>query len=99
MKTTIVTALMLSAAGRLDCWYYLSPASSTVEAVEVGRRRGLRLVRLGGDEGIASRVHHPQRYTRALAAEGEPALPYLRPYDVFSYYPEAADFVSRERTE
>lgn len=99
MKTTIVTALKLSAAGRLDCWYYLSPASSTVEAVEVGRRRGLRLVRLGGEEGIASRVNHPQRYKRALAAGGEPALPYLRPYDVFSYYPEAADFVSRERTE
>jgi len=99
MKTMVVSANTLRAAGRLDCWYFLSPASSTVKAVESARRSGVQLERLGGSDGIAERVHHPQRYTRALAANGEPSLPYLRPYDVFNYYPEAADYVSQGRTE
>lgn len=99
MKTATVSAAKLGEAGRLDCWYFLSPASSTADAFEVAKARGLRMGRLGGPGGIAARVHHPKRYTRALAADGEPALPYLRPYDVFNYYPEAADFVSRTRTK
>jgi hypothetical protein len=99
MKTMVVNAGILQAAGRLDCWYFLSPASSTVQAVETARRRGVIIKRLGGSDGIAERVRHPQRYTRALAADGEQRLPYLRPYDVFSYYPEAADYVSEARTE
>lgn len=98
MKTMVVGASTLRTAGRLDCWYFLSPASSTVEAVESARKRGIQIERLGGSNGIAERVHHPQRYARALAANGEPNLPYLRPYDVFNYYPEAADYVSQGRT-
>jgi len=99
MKTLVVKASTLRTAGRLDCWYFLSPASATVEAVEAARRRGVRTDRLGGSDGIAERVLHPNRYTRALAANGERSLPYLRPYDVFNYYPEAADYVSQDRTE
>ncbi|MEW6304903.1 MAG: hypothetical protein AB1705_15625 [Verrucomicrobiota bacterium] len=99
MKTMAVNAGTLRTAGRLDCWYFLSPASSTVVAVETARQRGVRIEQLGGSHGVAERVHHPNRYTRALAANGEPSLPYLRPYDVFNYYPEAADYVSAGRTE
>jgi hypothetical protein len=33
------------------------------------------------------------------AAEGEPSVPYLRPYDTFDYLPVAADHLSRVRTE
>jgi len=99
MKTMVVKASTLRTAGRLDCWYFLSPASSTVAAVEAARRRGVRTERLGGSDGIAERVLHPNRYTRALAANGELSLPYLRPYDVLNYYPEAADYVSQDRTE
>jgi hypothetical protein len=99
MKTMVVSAGILRTAARLDCWYFLSPASSTVKAVEAAKQRGVRIQRLGGHDGIAQRVHHPQRYTRALAANGELSLPYLRPYDVFNYYPEAADYVSQGRTE
>lgn len=99
MRTMVISAKALSKVGRLDCWYFLSPASATVTAFEAAREQGLPTRRLGGPSGIAERVHHPQRYTRALAARGEPGLPYLRPYDVFNYYAEAADFVSEARTE
>lgn len=30
---------------------------------------------------------------------GEPSVPYLRPYDVFNYFPEPADWLSEARTE
>lgn len=99
MKIATVTAAQLREVRRLDCWYFLSPASSTILVLDAAKQRGIRTKLLGGMSGIASRVNHPQRYTRALAADGEPSLPYLRPYDVFNYYPEAADYVSRSRTD
>lgn len=99
MKTMVVRATTLREAGRFDSWFFLSPARSTIELVESARRRGAEFRRLGGLHGIAERVCHPPRYTRALAAEGEASVPYLRPYDVFNYYPEAADHVSLRRTE
>src|SRR5262245_29565548 len=99
MKTLGVRSRDLWTATRLDCWYYLSPGREVQGLIDRACAQGLRTRALGGQNGIAERVHHPQRYTRALAALSEPSLPYLRPYDLFNYYPEPADYVSRDRTE
>lgn len=36
-------------------------------------------------------VWDPPRFARAYAAPAEPGVPYLRPYDVFDYLPDASD--------
>ena len=99
MKVTVVSASTLMAAGRLDCSYFLSPANSIVNVVESARQSGSWIKHLGGVNGISERVYQPNRCARALAANGEANLPYLRPYDVFNYFPEAANYVSQKRTE
>lgn len=97
MKTLTVPSAALNRSGRLDSWYFNSPANLAAEMLAVARERGVRFAALG--EALASKVTHPARTKRYLAAPGEPSLPYLRPYDVFSYLPEAADYVSARRTK
>lgn len=99
MKTSTVTAEALRVAGRLDCRYFLSPPDLVAPTAQPGREVAGRIERLGGPGGIADRIYRPARASRALAAEDEPSLPYLRPYDVFNYYPEAANYVSKGRIE
>jgi hypothetical protein len=99
MKLLSVKSTALNLAGRLDSWYFLSPANQATQTLLHARARGVRFRMLGGSGGIAHSVKLPPRYKRALAAPGEPGLPYLRPYDVFNYLPEAADTVSATRTE
>jgi hypothetical protein len=99
MKTLTVPSAALNRSGRLDSWYFNSPANLAAELLAVARDRGVRFERLGGLGGLAVAVVHPPRTKRYLAAPGEPSLPYLRPYDVFGYLPEAADYVSQKRTQ
>lgn len=98
MKTHSVLSGEVLAAGRLDCWYFLSPANAAAASIEDAKSRGMATVLLGGKSGIA-KVWAPARFKRAYAAPGEPSAPYLRPYDVFNYFPEAADRLSTLRTE
>lgn len=99
MKTTAIKLDDFKRAGRMDCWYFLSPARDAIESLRGAEQLGAQSLKLGGPGGVASRVRHPKRFTRPLAAAGEPALPYIRPYDLFNYYPEATDSISRYRTK
>jgi hypothetical protein len=98
MKLLSVRSTALNLAGRLDSWYFLSPANQAAQRLVEARTRGVRFQKLGGAGGIAE-VWSPQRFKRAYAAPDEPSIPYLRPYDVFNYLPEPADWLSIERTK
>lgn len=54
---------------------------------------GTRFSRVAGEYALGS-VSPTTRTKRVYAAPGEEALPYLRPYDVFDYLPQAADMLS-----
>lgn len=98
MKLISVKSTALNLAGRLDSWYFLSPANQATQSLLQARARGVSFRRLGGSGGIAE-VWSPNRFKRAYSAPDEPSVPYLRPYDVFSYLPEPADWLSIERTK
>ncbi len=98
MKMLPVPSAALRKAGRLDSWYFTSPANLAAELLAVVRARGVRFAKLGGAEG-SGRVWAPNRFKRAYAAGKEAREPYLRPHDVFSYLPEAADYLSVARTK
>ncbi|MDP2601078.1 MAG: hypothetical protein Q8S00_00570 [Deltaproteobacteria bacterium] len=67
-------------------------------SIDKAKSQGMTSVVLGGPEGVA-KVWAPARFKRAYAAHGEPSAPYLRPYDVFNYFPEPADWLSTLRTD
>lgn len=98
MKLLTVKSMALNVAGRLDSWYFLSPGNLATQSLVAARTRGVRFQKLGGSSGIAN-VWTPNRFKRAYAAPAEASIPYLRPYDVFNYLPEPADFLSVERTK
>jgi len=88
----------LRAVQRLDAGYICSPGTQAQERIVVAQARGLNVLTLGGSNGIAD-IWAPNRFTRAYASSSEPSVPYLRPYDVFEYLPQAADYLSVERTK
>lgn len=81
---------------RLDAQFFLSDGRIAFDTLTDAHNGGLDLVELSS---IASAIWSPNRFKRAYAAPGEPALPYLRPYDVFDYLPAAADQISTLRTK
>lgn len=96
MKLLGVASNVLRSTGRLDAKFHLSEGS--VVAARMDRARGsLEFRVLGGEEGIG-RAWCPTRFKRVYAATDEAAVPYLRPYDVFSYLPRAADYLSATRS-
>jgi hypothetical protein len=98
MKLKSIQSDSVRMAQRLDCWYFLSPATVAAEAIDRAKQLGMTTDRLQNLVG-PSRIWAPARFKRAYAAEGEPRAPYLRPYDVFNYFPEAADWLSTLRTK
>lgn len=98
MKVRSVLSGQVDFAGRLDCWYFLSPANEASVIIEQAKSKGMTTLTLGGADGIA-KVWAPARFKRAYASPGEPSAPYLRPYDVFNYFPEPADWLSTLRTD
>jgi hypothetical protein len=82
---------------RLDSQYFCSPGTQAHERLAVAKASGIPTAGLGGSDGLA-RVSAPNRFTRAYAAADEESVPYLRPYDVFEYLPQAADRLSVRRT-
>ena len=97
MRMHSVQSGQVVTAGRLDCWYFLSPANAVAASIERAKSRGMSTTLLGGTNGIGN-AWAPSRFKRAYAAPGEPSAPYLRPYDVFNYFPEPADWLSTLRT-
>jgi hypothetical protein len=78
---------------RLDAHYFTAPGVAASEQLAVLEASGVEVRRLGD---IAS-VWDPPRFARAYAAPAESGVPYLRPYDVFDYLPDASDRLSTSR--
>lgn len=97
MKTQTTQSEEVARSGRLDAWYYLSPASAALNAIVVARHDGVRMQRLGDPEGLAE-ITKPNRSKLALAAPSEPSVAYIRPYDVFQYLPEPVELLSIARS-
>ena len=95
MKTRTLSRAAAFRDLRLDAHYFLSDGHIAAETLESATAKGLSLVQLGE---IASDVWSPKRFKRAYAAPGEPSISYLRPYDVFDYFPKSADEISIGRT-
>jgi hypothetical protein len=79
--------------GRLDAKYHCSPGVRANEHMELLRDGGAELRPLAGENGLGH-VGPMSRTKRVYAAPGEKSVPYLRPYDVFDYVPQAADLLS-----
>lgn len=96
MNYSSLPARTVSTTGRLDAGFFLASGNQAALLLMDLRVKGLLHARLGEPDGLA-KVWQPDRFKRAYAAELEPKLPYLRPYDVFSFLPTAADYLSAAR--
>lgn len=75
---------------RLDAHFFTSPGVAAGERVKLLRSAGVEVAEIGD----LARAWDPPRFARAYAAPAEPGIPYLRPYDVFDYFPVATDRLS-----
>lgn len=97
MKLQTIKSGDLEKAGRLDTGYFLGLSKDSAARIRRMAKRGIDFATLGPTLG--AKVWAPVRFKRAYAAPEETAVPYLRPHDVFNYFPEPADFLSVERTK
>ena len=88
-----IRARVAFADGRLDAKYHCSPGVRASEHLLLLEAGGANLRQLAGPGGLGH-IAPLSRTKRVYAATGEEASPYLRPYDVFDYLPQAADFLS-----
>ncbi len=79
---------------RLDAKYHCSPGVRAAEYIALLKASGADPRRIAGEDGMGV-VAPASRTRRVYAAQGEDAIPYLRPYDVFDYLPQPADMLSR----
>lgn len=92
IKTSVSASLALS-GGRLDARFHCSPGVMASEQVETLKSRGFVTRPISGINGLGQ-IEPTTRTKRVYAAPGEESVPYLRPYDVFDYLPQPADFLS-----
>lgn len=88
-----VQARLAFAEGRLDARYHCSPGVLSGERMQALRDRGADLRPVAGEGGLGY-VGATSRTKRVYAGPREKSVPYLRPYDVFDYLPQAADLLS-----
>lgn len=99
MRTRTTDANSCFERNRLDAAYYLAPGVAVRDALsKLAATGSVEMVSLGGSGGLAN-VWQPSRFKRMYAAPGEPAVPYLRPFDVFEHLPLAASELSAVRSE
>ncbi|WP_311879191.1 hypothetical protein [Microbacterium forte] len=89
-----VRARAAFADGRLDAKYHCSPGVLANDHMRALQLAGAEIRRVAGIGGLGS-VGATSRTRRVYAAPGEDSLPYLRPYDIFDYMPQAADQLSK----
>lgn len=94
MITSSVRARALFAEGRIDAKYQCSPGVMAGQRMRALESVGARLWPVAGEGGLG-KIATLSRSKRTYAASGEESVPYLRPYDVFDYLPQAADQLSR----
>lgn len=98
MRMNTLRSSELMKCGRLDSGYYLSAGRRAAAMLDAAREQGVTFRRLGQPSGIAN-VWQPNRFKRVYAALKEEKLPYLRPYDIFEFLPNPADYLSAKRSE
>ncbi len=87
MKISTVKRSEILTRSRLDSSYYLSEGNIAIRLVENAIKKSPRHIHLG-DSDIAS-VWQPNRNILIYAGDGEETVPYLQPYDILEYLPEA----------
>ena len=87
MRISTLNRTEISNRCRLDSSYYLSEGNIAVRLVETAIKNSPRYINLG-DTDIAS-VWQPNRNFLVYAGNGEESVPYLQPYDILEYLPEA----------
>ena len=80
---------------RLDAHFFTAPGVAASEQLAVLEASGVEVGRLGE----LAAVWDPPRFARVYAAPAEPGVPYLRPYDVFDYLPDASDRLATLRNQ
>jgi hypothetical protein len=88
-----IRASALMASRRLDAYYHLSEAAAITDAYESSVAAGFV------DLGSLGRIWAPKRFKREYASDAEDRIGYLRPYDLFRYFPQPADWLSVSRTD
>ena len=95
-EAEVIIAPVRSAAlrleSRLDAKYFASPAVRV--RANLSTAEGVTLRALGSYASVTM----PGRLKQVNAVPGEESIPYLRPYDVFEYFPRGTDSVSATRT-
>ena len=87
MRISTLNRTEISNRCRLDSSYYLSEGNIAVRLVGTAIKNSPRYINLG-DTDIAS-VWQPNRNILVYAGNGEESVPYLQPYDILEYLPEA----------
>ena len=90
MITATVRSRSVRAHERVDARFFTSPGMGAEERISVLEAEGAAISLLGD----LAAVHAPLRFKRIYAGEDEPAIGYLRPYDVFEYLPRPVDHLS-----
>lgn len=94
MKTRTVQSSEVVRNRRVDAGHFLAPGISAKATITAASHRGVELVSLGGEGGLAE-VSLPKRFKRAYARSSADGVPYVRPYDLLEFLPEPAAFLSR----
>jgi len=89
-----VRARFAFAEGRIDAKYHCSPGVLASEHMLLLKAAGAEFRSIAGVGGLGD-VGATSRTKRVYAAKGEESVPYLRPYDIFDYVPQAADLLSK----
>lgn len=92
MKAATVNASDFTNHYRLDSAYYLSEGSAAIRIVQHALAQGARYYSLG-DKDLAN-IWQPNRNTLIFAGYGEEYVPYLQPYDILEFLPEARSKLS-----
>lgn len=90
MKTATLLPSVVHPTGRLDANYFLAPGVAARARLAVAEAVGVELRPL---EKFAE-VSRPTRLKAVLVDSPSEGVPYLRPTDVFEYFPFALDYLS-----
>lgn len=92
MKISSVYRTELSNRSRIDSSYYLSEGNIAIRLVSAAIKNSPRFIHLG-DKDVAN-IWQPNRNILVYAGKGEESVPYLQPYDILEFLPEARSQLS-----
>lgn len=87
MKISSVYRTELSNRCRLDSSYYLSEGNIATRMVDAAIKKSPRYIHMGDKDVVT--VWQPNRNILVYAGGGEESVPYLQPYDILEFLPEA----------